>query len=245
MQGTYFDILPRELIDIITCKLSVTLELYAYIEALKLDKPKIYYKLCIYVCDYLKDIPFDCKVGYSFISWERIYHKLACIIHPEYERILRCLRHGLVLGCSPTMYVGVSKISKRKLLGRINKCNELFLVILYKFRISKPDEQPRLSSILYKIIQNNDIESCDDIDPVISEVIDYRKSYVDVMLPTFKRIEEGKYMDTHGFEITTYDDSYKTDILSLNCNVDSYNGKCIKLTNVQRDQAEDLGYTLY
>lgn len=244
MEGTYFSIVPAELIDIITYKLSLTFDLYAYIEAIGLNKPKTFYKLSITLCDYLKDIPFECKVGYNLISWERVYGKLLCMVAPVFKRLFKYSSTGLIHArISDTIIT--TTISRHFLFDNLGiKCNDLVLCLFYKFGLSKVEDRPRLSAVLYDIIKRNYLHMY-NVTKFITDVIDYRKNYADVIISTSKKISNGVYMDKYGFSITSHDGVYDEDILALYCDADPYNGNFIRLTDNQIQQAKVLGYTLY
>jgi hypothetical protein len=253
MERTYIDDLPEDMVNILLYKLCVTLDVYSFIIAVKLDPQVSYYKLSLYLCEYFRDIPIDSPVGYSTIDWMAVYNLLTCVIYPERNRIINILSRGLfrnILGKlndedNPfkTTLLGesFSKVSMHALFDHVynnHECTELFLVLLYKFnKLKDVPEMPRLSLVLYRILKYNNMYDY-QYDAIFSKVIEYRRAYVDSLLPTFKIMDKSRYEDIHGFIIDKDDGScFTEDILSLYCYASNQ-------TDDAENLARDLGYAL-
>lgn len=240
MEATYFNIVPEELIDIILIKLWGTCTIHDFIEALKLDPQRSFYKVCSDMCRYLIDVPTYCKVASKVISWERVYE----LFMPS--TLIMCSSVGLITG---VIRKRAYKISKNELFDMVRDCDEIFLLLLYKFDKEK-FSKPKLSGVLYNVIVSNGLHNF-NMHPLLIKVIDYRKTLVAEILPKLKIIKTRKigddvytwYFDAHNFRLDRiqFDDGHD-DILSLYCRSKTTDGINTALSAEDEREAENRGY---
>ena len=76
MNGSYFDILPQELITILLYKLRGTSKIYSLIDILDLDEELYFYKVCRMMSDMFSKVPRYCKIETRKLVWKMVYEDL-------------------------------------------------------------------------------------------------------------------------------------------------------------------------
>lgn len=245
MEGTYFGIIPADLVDIILTKLCLTPEVYSYIEALGLNEQKSYRTLCVHMCGYLSDVPLKYKVGLRSFFWNNLYNNLLYVITGNIDTSFFDIANGLVL--NSCVYVDSHNVIEREWLYRIaHPVNELFYVLLYEFNNDKDlDMKPYLSMILIECFSESlhRGQRLDDREYVvdISNVINYRKTYADEILSKCQ-CERDYYVDLDGYIIKRGVDGY----LKLICHRKmKSDGRIVDINLSDRQILKKLGYTTH
>jgi hypothetical protein len=186
MDGTYFELLPIELLCVILSKLSHKPELYSVLYALKLDEGSsnlkedyVFYNLSQGLTDVFKGIGHDIKLGTRKIKWQCVYEDLI-----------------------ESMYSYQMNIDYAQILYNIRYPSELLLLMLYEAEL-RP-EAKKIRDLCH--ILENETSLIDGklffCGGSLKRIFELGKTYTKEILSKMKYdTDSDTYTDDEGFKI--------------------------------------------